>query len=124
MSGEALLAAGYVVLLLLVAAGLSLYDRQSTGAWESRVFAGYHRATEQAPESPGPDTWPHSEVHRFHGAVSVSVCVIALVLASAEAVRHHAPAEIALLAAVCLPHGGYLAVLVRRLRRARVSPPR
>ncbi|MFE9770495.1 hypothetical protein ACFYOV_02195 [Streptomyces sp. NPDC005931] len=123
MSGETLLAAGYVTVLLLVVIGLDVYGRQSTGAWESRIFTGYHRAVRQTPRRVGPDEWPHSEVHRFHRAVSLFVSVVAIVLAGAEAVRHHAPAEVALLAAVAVPHGVLLALLGRRLRRAKVSPP-
>lgn len=123
MSGETLLAAGYVTLLLLVVIGLDVYGRQSTGAWESRIFTGYHRAVEQAPERADPDEWPHSEVHHFHRAVSLFVSVVALVLTAAEAVRHHAPAEVALLVAVAVPHGVLLTLLGRRLRHAKVSPP-
>ncbi len=123
MSGETLLAAGYVTLLLLVVIGLDVYGRQSTGAWESRIFAGHHRAAGRAPERADPHEWPHSEVHRFHRAVSLFVSVVALVLTAAEAVRHHAPAEAALLAAVAVPHGVLLALLGRRLRHAKVSPP-
>ncbi|MER6528584.1 hypothetical protein [Streptomyces sp. NPDC001508] len=123
MSGETLLTAGYLGVLLLVAAGLDLYGRQSTGAWESRVFTGYHRAAGQTPEPVSRDAWPHSEVHRFHRAVSLFVSVVAVALASGEALRHHSPAELALLVAVTLPHGALLVLLGRRLRRAKVSPP-
>ncbi|BFO21054.1 hypothetical protein SHKM778_74420 [Streptomyces sp. KM77-8] len=62
-------------------------------------------------------------MHRFHRAVSLSVSVVALVLTGAEAIRHHAPAEAALLVAVALPHAALLALLGRRLRRAEVAPP-
>lgn len=55
MSGEALFAAGYVLVLLAVAAGLEVYGRQTTSAWASRVFAGYRRAVPEAPE-PAPRT--------------------------------------------------------------------
>ncbi|WAZ25530.1 hypothetical protein STRCI_007034 [Streptomyces cinnabarinus] len=123
MSGETLLAAGYVTVLLLVVIGLDIYGRQSTGAWESRIFTGYHRSVHETPEPVRPDEWPHSEVHHFHRAVSLFVSVVAIVLATAEAIRHHAPAEIALLVAVSVPHGALLALLGRRLRQAKVSPP-
>ncbi|MEU1301278.1 hypothetical protein [Streptomyces shenzhenensis] len=123
MSGETLLTAGYLGVLLLVATGLDLYGRQSTGAWESRIFTGYHRAAGHTPEPVSRDAWPHSEVHRFHRAVSLFVSVVAVVLASGEALRHHSPAELALLVAVALPHGALLALLGRRLRHAKVSPP-
>ena len=62
-------------------------------------------------------------MHRFHRAVSLFVSVVALILTGAEAVRHHAPAEVALLVAVAVPHGVLLALLGRRLRAARVAPP-
>ncbi|MEU3983784.1 hypothetical protein AB0F77_27510 [Streptomyces sp. NPDC026672] len=120
MSAETLLAAGYVAVLLLVVIGLDVHGRRGTGAWESRVFTGYHRSIQETPEPVGPDDWPHSEVHRFHRAVSLSVSVVAVVLAGAETIRHHAPAEVALLVVVSVPHGALLALLGRRLRHAEV----
>lgn len=123
MSGEAVLVAGYMTVLLLVGIGLDVYGRQSTGAWESRIFAGYHRAVREAPVPVRRDAWPHSEVHRFHRAVSLFVSVVAIVLACAEAVRHHAPADLALLLAVSVPHCLLLALLGRRLYRTKVAPP-
>ncbi|MFE1754283.1 hypothetical protein [Streptomyces anandii] len=123
MSAETLLAAGYVAVLWVVALGLDLYGRQSTAAWESRVFTGYHRAVDEAPPAVGADTWPHSEVHRFHRAFSLFVCVVGVVLAGAETIRHHSAADVALLAAVCAPHCVLLVLLGRRLRRTGFTPP-
>ncbi|CCK25862.1 putative secreted protein [Streptomyces davaonensis JCM 4913] len=62
-------------------------------------------------------------MHQFHRAVSLFVSVVAIVLATAEAIRHHAPAEVALLVAVSAPHGVLIALLGRRLRQAKVTPP-
>ncbi|MFE1292671.1 hypothetical protein [Streptomyces sp. NPDC058751] len=123
MTAEVLLAAGYVGVLLVVALGLEVYGRQTTSAWASRIFAGYRRAVEDAPAPADPDDWPHSEVGRFHRAVSLFVSVIAVVLAGAELVRHHRPAEAVVLVAVSVPHGLLAVVLVRRLRSAKVLPP-
>lgn len=123
MNGEVPLAAGYVLVLLAVAAGLEVYGRQTTSAWASRVFAGYRRAVPDAPEPAAPDDWPHSEVGRFHRVVTLFISVVAVVLAAAELVRHHRPSEAALLAAVSLPHVLLAVSLARKLRRAPFSPP-
>ncbi|MGW5095363.1 hypothetical protein ACWEQ1_16250 [Streptomyces nodosus] len=123
MTAEPLLAAGYLGVLLGVVLGLEAYARQTTSAWASRVFAGYRRAVRDAPAPAEAGDWPHSEVGRFHRAVALFVCVVALTLASAELVRHHRPAEAVVLAAVAVPHGLLAGVLVRRLRRIEVTPP-
>lgn len=122
MSGEAIFAAGYVVVLLAVAGALEIYGRQSTSAWASRVFAGYRRAVPDAPGPADPADWPHSEVGRFHGVLALSVAVIAVVLVVAELVRHHRPAEVAVLVAVGIPH---CLLVVRRAPRLfrQVAPP-
>jgi hypothetical protein len=57
------------------------------------------------------DPWPHSEAGRFHRGLSVMLVVLAAFTLLAEAVRHHAPAEAALLAsllAACLLAGRWL----------------
>lgn len=43
------------------------------------------------------DPWPHSEAGRFHRGISLAVALIAALVPVAEATRHHAPAEIAIL---------------------------
>ncbi|MFF6997945.1 hypothetical protein ACFY93_23705 [Streptomyces sp. NPDC008313] len=123
MSAETLLAAGYVSVLLVVVVGLEVYGRQSTSAWGSRIFAGYRRAVDDAPTPATDADWPHSEVGRFHRALSMFVSLVAVVLAGAEAIRHHQPAEAVLLAAVAVPHCLLAARLGRRLRHSEVLPP-
>jgi hypothetical protein len=46
------------------------------------------------------DPWPHSEAGRFHRAISLMMVGLALLIVVVELVRHHAMAELALLAAV------------------------
>lgn len=123
MSTETLLIAAYVLVLLGVVAVLELYGRQTTSAWASRVFTGYRRAVPGAPEPANPEDWPHSEVGRFHRVISLFVSVVAIVIATAELIRHHRPAEAAVLVTVAIPHGLVVTLLARRLRRAAVVPP-
>ncbi|MHB9861526.1 hypothetical protein [Streptomyces sp. YIM S03343] len=118
MSAEILIVAAYVLVLLAVVAVLDLYGRQPTSAWASRVFAGYRRAVPEAPEPAHPDDWPHSEVSRFHRVISLAVSGVAVVLTTAELVRHHRTAEAAVLLAVVFPHVLLAARRVRGLRRS------
>jgi hypothetical protein len=46
------------------------------------------------------DPWPHSEAGRFHRGISLLMVVLGLLLLVVEAARHHAVAELALLAAL------------------------
>jgi hypothetical protein len=46
------------------------------------------------------DPWPHSEAGRFHRGISLAVTVIAGLILAAEAIRNHAPVELAVLGAV------------------------
>ena len=46
------------------------------------------------------DPWPHSEAGRFHRGISLVVAVIAGLILAAEAIRNHAPVELAVLGAV------------------------
>jgi len=46
------------------------------------------------------DPWPHSEAGRFHRGISLAVALIAGLILLAEALRNHAPLELALLGAV------------------------
>jgi len=43
------------------------------------------------------DPWPHSEAGRFHRAVSLCVALVAGLILTAEALRNHAPPELAVL---------------------------
>ena len=43
------------------------------------------------------DPWPHSEAGRFHRGISVAVASIAGLMLVAEAIRNHAPSELAVL---------------------------
>jgi hypothetical protein len=45
------------------------------------------------------DTWPHSEVGRFHRGVSLCVALVAGLILAAEALRNHTPLELAVLGA-------------------------
>ncbi|PWU59472.1 hypothetical protein DLE60_16335 [Micromonospora globispora] len=123
MSAEAAFAAGYVLVLLAGVVALEIWGRQNTSAWASRVFAGNRRAVPDAPRPADPADWPHSEVHRFHAVIALSVAAIALVLIAAALVRNHGPIEIAVLGAVALPHGMLLARRAPRLLRRPAPPP-
>jgi Transposase DDE domain len=46
------------------------------------------------------DPWPHSEAGRFHRTIAVVMVALGAVIALAEGVRHHRPAEAAVLGAV------------------------
>jgi hypothetical protein len=46
------------------------------------------------------DPWPHSEAGRFHRGISLAVALIAGVILAAEALRNHAPLELAILGVV------------------------
>ena len=45
------------------------------------------------------DPWPHSEAGRFHRGISLCVALIAALILAAEALRNHAPPELAILGA-------------------------
>jgi hypothetical protein len=45
------------------------------------------------------DPWPHSEAGRFHRGISLAVALIAGLILAAEALRNHAPLELAVLGA-------------------------
>ncbi len=47
--------------------------------------------------------WPHSEIERFQRGISLSLIVLALVIAGLELLRHHAAGEAALLSSVIVP---------------------
>jgi hypothetical protein len=65
------------------------------------------------------DPWPHSEAGRFHRVISLMLVVLAACVLLVEIVRHHRPAEAAVLCALLA-----LCVLVGRflLRDLRAHP--
>jgi hypothetical protein len=46
------------------------------------------------------DPWPHSEAGRFHRVIALMLLALSALILLVEAVRHHAPAEAALLLAL------------------------
>jgi hypothetical protein len=65
------------------------------------------------------DPWPHSEAGRFHRVIALLLIALSALILVAELVRHHAPAETALLLplmAAVAPAGWWL------LRDLRVHP--
>jgi hypothetical protein len=46
------------------------------------------------------DPWPHSEAGRFHRGISLAVALIAGLILAVEAIRNHAPLELAVLGVV------------------------
>ena len=48
------------------------------------------------------DPWPHSEAGRFHRGISLAVALIAAPILTVEALRNHAPMELAVLGAAFL----------------------
>jgi hypothetical protein len=48
------------------------------------------------------DPWPHSEAGRFHRGISLAVVLIAAPILAVEALRNHAPLELAVLGAAFL----------------------
>lgn len=53
------------------------------------------------------DPWPHSEAGRFHRGLSLVLVVLGVLIVVAAGVRHHAPAEAAVL--LCVLAGALLA---------------
>jgi hypothetical protein len=126
MRPEVAFIAGYATVLLLAALALHRLGR-AAGApvWRSRLLAGYRRADgrgDPADTEFGPADragWPHVEARRLHSGVAVVAASAALLLAGAEGIRHHHPAETVLLTAVAGTALAVLARLVRGLRRRR-----
>jgi hypothetical protein len=46
------------------------------------------------------DPWPHSEAGRFHRGISLMMIVLSAMILTVEGIRHHEPAETALLLAL------------------------
>ena len=117
MHAEAAIVGSYALILLGGSAALHTLGRVSSSAWGSRVLAGYRRQVKDAPAPADRADWPHSEVPGLYTGVALVAAVAALVLATAELVRHHRPAETGLLAPVVLLAVVVTTWLVRRLRR-------
>jgi hypothetical protein len=49
------------------------------------------------------DPWPHSEAGRFHRVIALLMVVVGVLILLVEIVRHHSPAEAALLLGLGLP---------------------
>ncbi|HEX6919100.1 MAG TPA: hypothetical protein VF314_02600 [Actinomycetes bacterium] len=117
MHAEAAIVGIYALILLGGSAALHSLGRVSSSAWGSRVLAGYRRQVKDAPAPADRADWPHSEVPGLYTGVALVAAVAALVLATAELVRHHRPAEAGLLAPVTLLALVVTTWLARRLRR-------
>ena len=117
MHAEATIVGIYALMLLGGSAALHTLGQVSSSAWGSRVLAGYRRQVRDAPVPADRADWPHSEVPGLYTGVALVAAVAALVLATAELVRHHRPAEAGLLAPVTLLALVVPTRLARRLRR-------
>ena len=63
------------------------------------------------------DPWPHSEAGRFHRGISLMLVALAVMVLIVAGVRHNAPAEVALLAAVLVAALVTGRLLLRDFRR-------
>ena len=103
MRGEVVFVAVYALLLLAAAAGIARLGRVNSSAWSSRVLAGHRRQVGRRIADPEPadaGDWPHSEVPRFHVGMALVPVFAAAMLAAAELIRHHRPAEAVVLLVV------------------------
>jgi hypothetical protein len=126
VSAEAGFIAGYASLLLLAAVALRRLGRAAAApVWGSRIMAGYRRQARggaghlDGGPGDGDSDWPHAEARRLHTAIGAVGAVGALLLPAAEVVRHHRPAEVALLGAVA---AAALMVLARLAGGLRARP--
>jgi hypothetical protein len=62
------------------------------------------------------DPWPHSEAGRFHRGISVLMVVLGALILLVEGLRHHQPAELALLAGLLAAAAAAGRWLLRDLR--------
>ena len=62
------------------------------------------------------DPWPRSEAGRFHRVIAIVLVALASLILVAEAVRHHAPTEAALLVGLLVPVALAARWLLRDLR--------
>jgi hypothetical protein len=107
--------AGYALVLLAAATALHRLGQRNSAAWASPALAAYRRrlAEAAAPDPPASTDWPHRDVGRLHTAVGLVAALAAGLLATAELVRVHRPAAVALLA----PVGAVALTLAARLAR-------
>ncbi|GAB1640064.1 hypothetical protein [Krasilnikovia sp. MM14-A1259] len=124
MPFEVTFAAVYALLLTAGAVGLHRLGRRDPSAWSSRMLAGYRaQHPDPVPAAP-PDAFPHRDSGRLHSAVGAVACLAALLVTSAQIVRHHRPAEVIVLGVCAAASGAVLRPLVRAARsRAAVGPP-
>jgi hypothetical protein len=106
--------AGYALLLLAVAGVLHRLGRRNSAAWASPMLAAYRRQR-AGPEPPPPSStdWPHRDVGRLYTTVGLVAALAGGLLVTAESVRSHRPAELALLG----PVGAVAFVVAGRLAR-------
>ncbi len=64
------------------------------------------------------DPWPHSEAGRFHRGISLMMIVLSAMILTVEGIRHHEPAETALLLGAAGAGGARGRLAVARLSRA------
>lgn len=117
MHAEVVFVAGYAVFLLGLAWLLARLGRVNTDPWSSRALAGYRAQAAEVPDRAEAQDWPHSEVPRLHTGLAVVATAAATLLPVAEAFRHHAPAELALLGPVACTGLAFGVHLMRRLAR-------
>ena len=89
MTVEVVLLSSYSPVLLALAQALRALGRRSTSPWASRTLAGHLRATGQAPDHPGADDWPHSEVPRLYAAMAMVAILAALALSAGGLLLQH-----------------------------------
>jgi hypothetical protein len=63
------------------------------------------------------DPWPHSEAGRFHRVISLTLVVLAALIAVAALARNHEPADSAALGALVIVSALMIRLLSRDLRR-------
>jgi Transposase DDE domain len=63
------------------------------------------------------DPWPHSEAGRFHRVISLTLVVLAALIAAVALTRNHAPADSAVLGALVVVSVFMVRLLARDLRR-------
>jgi hypothetical protein len=111
---EAAFICGYALALLGTAWGLWRVGHVNNDPWSSRVLAGHRRQTRTVPHVPQAH-WPHSEAPQLYTGLALVAAGAATLLCIAEAIRHHAPAEIVVLVAVALLGLLSMTRLARRL---------
>jgi hypothetical protein len=104
-TGETVFVAAYALLLCAAAVGLHRLGRVNTDPWASRVLAGYRQQTRHDPRPGAAADWPHADARRLHTGLATVAATAGLLLCAGEAVRHHAPGDLAVLgtaAVLCL----------------------